>query len=166
MIWGKFPALNSKHSYSVLQACGGSEWNTRHLYLMISIYQQEQSQDVGSDLIPCSPVFTWGTHAHIFSLPFHYHTALILSHQCADNNQQLPNSAVQAVPQFCLTYSTAGTLWLRRRRRWQVFTSWMQILEKPRLENWGWVYCQSILQHVDWGGSNHRPPKITDEALH
>ncbi len=98
MIWGKFPALDSKHSCSALQARGVREWNTRHLYLMISIYQQEQSQDVGSDLIPCSPVFTWGTHAHVFSSPRHYHTPLFHSHPRADNTQQPPDSAVQAVP--------------------------------------------------------------------
>lgn len=71
---------------------------------MISIYQQEQSQDVGSDLIPCSPVFTWGTHAHVFLiavlLPYR---SLFLSRLCADDNQQLPDSGVHI-----LTYRDCG----------------------------------------------------------
>lgn len=139
MIWEKFPALDSKHSCSALQACGVREWFTRHLYLMISVYQQEQSQDVGSDMIPCSPVFTWGTHAHVFSSPCHYHTPLFLSHLSADNNQQLPDSAVQAVPRLLTAPQTHGDcgaeeiVWFSGG----VFTSLMQTLQTTKKKHVG-----------------------------
>lgn len=147
MIWGKFPALDSKHSCSALQARGVREWNTRHLYLMISIYQQEQSQDVGSDLIPCSPVFTWGTHAHVFSSPRHYHTPLFPSHLRADNNQQLPDSAVQSVPHLL----TAGTLRLWCRRDGEVSLCCMQTLQNKKnvgeLRKW-WLESYRAPFHI------------------
>lgn len=57
------------------------------------------------------PCFTWGTHAHVFSSPCHFHTPLFLPHLHADNNQQLPDSAVQSVPHFL-------TLTAQTMRRW------------------------------------------------
>lgn len=110
MIWGKFPASDSKHSCSALQARGVREWNTWHLYLMISIYQQEQSQDVGSDLIPCSPVFTWGTHAHVCSSPCHYHTPFLSLHICT---LIITNNFLTVQFSVCFTCFTART-----RRLW------------------------------------------------
>lgn len=82
MIWGKFPGLDFK----ALQARSIRERMAGDLYLMISVYQQEASQDVGSDLIPCSPVFTWGTHVRPAI------NILLLSHRSAGNDRQPPHA--------------------------------------------------------------------------